>query len=62
MVVFDKVFVNYCLTEEGVGRQHQGMDRPGVCRVPEGSGEPGKMEETGCEIICGAPMTLVVKG
>ena len=49
-------------TEEGVGRQHQGMDRPGVCRVPEGSGEPGKMEETGCEIICGAPMTLVVKG
>ena len=21
-----------------------------------------KMEETGCEIICGAPMTLVVKG
>ena len=22
----------------------------------------GKMEETGCEIICGAPTTLVVKG
>ena len=49
-------------TKEEVGRQHQGMDRPGVCRVPEGSGEQGKMEKTGCKIICGAPMTLVVKG
>ena len=29
---------------------------------PEGSGEQGKMEETGCEIICGAPTTLAVKG
>ena len=27
---------------------HQGMDRPGICQVPEGSGEQGKMEETGC--------------
>ena len=26
-------------TEEEVGRQHQGMDRPGVCQVSEGSGE-----------------------
>ena len=48
-------------TEEEVGRQHQGMDRPGVCQVPEGSGEQGKMEETGCEIICVAQTTLVVK-
>ena len=31
-------------------------------QVPEGSGEQGKMEKTGCEIICGAPTTLVVKG
>ena len=38
------------------------MDRPGVRKVPEGSGEQGKMEETGCEIICGAPTTLAVKG
>ena len=45
-----------------VGRQHQGMDRPGVRQVPEGSGEQGKMEETGREIICGAPTTLAVKG
>ena len=49
-------------TEEEVGRQHQGMDRPGVYQVPEGSGEQGKMEETSCEIVCGAPITLVVKG
>ena len=48
-------------TEEEVGRQHQGVDRPGVCQVPEGSGEQRNMEETGCEIICGAPATLVVK-
>ena len=42
-------------TEEEVGRQHQGMDRPEVRQVPKGSGEQGKMEETGCKIICGAP-------
>ena len=48
-------------TEEEVGRQHQGMDRPGVRQVLEGSGERGKMEETDCEIICGAPTTLAVK-
>ena len=43
-------------TEKEVGRQQQemGMERPGVRQVPEGSGEQGKMEETGCEIICGA--------
>ena len=41
-------------TEEEVERQYQGMDRPGVRQVPEGSGERG--------IICGAPTTLAVKG
>ena len=40
-------------TEEGLERQHQ---------VPEGSGEQTKMEETCCEIICGAPTTLAVTG
>ena len=45
-----------------MGKQHQGMDRPGVHQVPEGSGEQGKMEKTGCEIICGAPTTPAVKG
>ena len=49
-------------TEEEVGRQHQGMDRPGVRQVPEGSGERGTMEKTCCEIICGTPTTLAVKG
>ena len=49
-------------TEEEVGRQHQGMDRPGVHQVPEGSGEQRKMEETCCEIICDALTTLVVRG
>ena len=48
-------------TEEEVGRQHRGMDMPGVRQVPESDGEQGKVEETGCEIICGAPMTLAVK-
>ena len=38
------------------------MDRPGVHQVPEGSGELRKLEETGCEIICGAQTTLEVKG
>ena len=37
------------------------MDRPGVCEVPEGSGEHRKLEEAGCEVICGAPTTLGVK-
>ena len=49
-------------TEEEVGRQHQGMDRPRVRQVSEGGGEQGEMEETGCEIIGGAKTTLAVKG
>ena len=40
----------------------QGMDRPGVRQVPEGSGDQGKMERTGFEIICGARASLTVKG
>ena len=49
-------------TEEEVGRQHQGMDRPGVRQVPAGSGDKRKMEETGWEVTCGAPKTPAVKG
>ena len=49
-------------TEEEAGRQHQGMDRPGVRQVPEGSGEQGKMEKTGCKTSCGAPTTHAIKG
>ena len=48
--------------EEKMGRQHQRMESPGVWQVTEGSGEQGKMEESGCEITCGAPTTRVVKG
>ena len=46
-------------TKEEVGRQLQGMNKPGGRQVPEGR---GKMEKTGCKIICGAPTTLAVKG
>ena len=49
-------------TEDEVGRQHYGVDRPGIRQVLVGSGKQRKMEETGCEIICGAPATLTVKG
>ena len=49
-------------TEKEVVRQYQGMDRPGVRQVPEGSGEQRKVEETGSEVICSAPTTLAVKG
>ena len=49
-------------TEEEVGGQHQGMDMLGVRQVPEGSGEQGKTEKTGCEIICGALTIFAVKG
>ena len=34
-------------TEEEVGRQHQGMDRPGVRQVPEGNGEQKEEEKNG---------------
>ena len=47
--------------EEEEGRQHQDMDRPGVWQVPEGSGDQGQMEKTGCKIIYGAPTTRAVK-
>ena len=49
-------------TEKEMARKHQGMDRPGVRQVLESSGEQGKKEKTGCEIICGAATTLMVKG
>ena len=49
-------------SEEEEGKQHQEMDRPGVRQFAESSGKQGKMEDTGGEIICGAPTTLSVKG
>ena len=56
------------------GRRRQGRQKkrwediikdstmPGVCQVPEGSGEQRRMEETGYEVIFGAPVTPAVKG
>ena len=49
-------------TEEEVGRQHQGMEKAWRSTSPRGQWGTGKMEETGCEVICGAPTTLAVKG
>ena len=49
-------------TEKEVGRQNEGKDRPRVRKVQEGGKEQRKMEETGCEVICGAPTTPNVKG
>ena len=37
------------------------MDRPGDRQVPESSGEQRLIKETGCEVICGAPTTLMFK-
>ena len=48
-------------TEKEV-RIHQGMDRPGVRQVQEVSGEHRKMEESACDVMCGAPTTPAVKG
>ena len=50
-------------TEKEVDRQYHEMDITGVCQVPEGSGEQRKVEKkTGCEVICGAPVTPTVQG
>ena len=56
-------------TEEKEGRQHQGMDRPGVRQVPERSGEQKgkkkkkkKWRKLAMTSFCGAPTTLEVKG
>ena len=38
------------------------MDRLRVRQVPEGGGEQGKVEKTGCKINSAAPTTLAVKG
>ena len=43
-------------------RRLSSVARPGVRQVPEGSGEQGQLEKTGCKIICGSPTTLAVKG
>ena len=49
-------------TEKEVGRQHQGMDRPGVHQVPEGSLEREEWQKLVVKSIFGAQTTLAVKG
>ena len=49
-------------TEEEVGRQHQEWTGLEFAKSQRAVENRGKMEETGCEKICGAPITLVVKG
>ena len=54
-------------TEEEMGRQHQGRDRPGVRQIAKDSGEQKrqkkkKMEGTGCEVLCVAPTTIALRG
>ena len=43
--------------EEEMGRLHQGMNRNGVGRFPEGSGSQGRVQRYCCNVICGAPTT-----
>ena len=43
------------------GKTTSGNEQAWSSPSREGNGEERKMEETGCEIICGAP-TLMVKG
>ena len=49
-------------TEEEVGRQTSGNGQAWSSPSFRGQWRTGKMEETGCEIICDAPVTLAVKG
>ena len=45
------------------GRQRKRWeDNIGEWTGPDGGGNQGKMEKTGCKIICGAPTALAVKG
>ena len=50
------------MVDKGRGGKTTGNGRAWSRQVPEGSGEQGKVEKTGCKIICGAPTTLAVKG
>ena len=43
-------------------RNRTGLEFTRTGQVSDGSGEQGKMEETGCKIICGAQTTPMVKG
>ena len=44
------------------GKTTSGNGRAWSSAGPRGQWRTGKIEKTGCEIICGAPTTFVVKG
>ena len=50
-----------CLTRTSQGNEAQPQSNTHL-EVAEGNGELRKIDETGCEVICGAPSTLAVKG
>ena len=58
-IIYSSNQFGLCIHPSG---EHQGMDRPGVWQVPEGSGEQVKMDKDYFKVICGAPATLAVKG
>ena len=49
-------------TEEEMGRQHQGMDRPGVRQVSEGQWRTGKNGENWLQYRLWCPNDLRCKG
>ena len=49
-------------TEKEVGRECQGVDRPGARQVPGGVENREKWRKLFVKVICGAPTTLKVKG
>ena len=55
------LLVDRIQTEEEVGRQQKGMDKPRVHHVPESGREQKMTEESGCEVICGTQTTLMAK-
>ena len=42
--------------------QHHRVDRPGLQRDTKGGRRQAEVETTSCEVIGGAPTTLLVKG
>ena len=50
------------MDKERGGKKTSGNGQAWSSASSEGSGEQGKMEKTGCKIICGAPTSLAVKG
>ena len=49
-------------TEKEVEKQHPGMDRPGVCQVPESGGEQGKWRKLVVKSPVLPQRPLAVKG